>query len=52
MTTARQVSGKWKLQIQDDGIGIPAEALPRILDFFEQGGVKVTRQFGGLGLDL
>jgi signal transduction histidine kinase len=46
------VSGQWKLQIQDNGIGIPAEVLPRIFDFFEQGGVKVTRQFGGLGLGL
>ncbi len=52
ITTARQMSGQWKLQIQDNGIGIPAEALPRIFDFFEQGGVKVTRQFGGLGLGL
>jgi signal transduction histidine kinase len=42
----------WKLQIQDSGIGITAEMLPRIFDFFEQGGVKVTRQFGGLGLGL
>ena len=41
-----------EMQIQDDGMGIPAEALPRIFDFFEQGGVKVTRQFGGLGLGL
>jgi PAS domain S-box-containing protein len=52
ITTVRQVSGQWKLQIQDNGIGIPAEVLPRIFDFFEQGGVKVTRQFGGLGLGL
>jgi CheY-like chemotaxis protein len=28
------------------------EALPRIFDAFEQGGVKVIRQFGGLGLGL
>jgi signal transduction histidine kinase len=44
--------GRWKLQIEDSGIGITAKALPRIFDFFEQGGVKVTRQFGGLGLGL
>jgi CheY-like chemotaxis protein len=38
--------------VQDNGIGISVEALPRIFDAFEQGGVKVTRQFGGLGLGL
>ena len=38
--------------MQDSGIGISVEALPRIFDAFEQGGVKVTRQFGGLGLGL
>lgn len=52
ITTARQASGRWKLQIQDSGIGIPAGVLPRIFDAFEQGGMKVTRQFGGLGLGL
>jgi len=52
ITTARQPGGRWKLQVQDSSIGIPLEVLPRIFDFFEQGGVKVTRQFGGLGLGL
>jgi PAS domain S-box-containing protein len=52
ITTARQLSGRWRIQVQDSGIGISPEVLPRIFDFFEQGGVKVTRQFGGLGLGL
>jgi PAS domain S-box-containing protein len=52
ITTARQPGRRWKLQIQDSGIGISPEVLPRVFDFFEQGGVKVTRQFGGLGLGL
>jgi signal transduction histidine kinase len=52
VTTARQEGGRWEVRVQDTGIGISMEALPRIFDAFEQGGVKVTRQFGGLGLGL
>lgn len=44
--------GRWELRVQDTGVGISAEALPHIFDAFEQGGVKVTRQYGGLGLGL
>jgi two-component system CheB/CheR fusion protein len=50
--TARQPGGRWRLQIRDNGIGISAEMLPHIFDAFQQGGVKVTRRFGGLGLGL
>ena len=52
LTTARRAGGRWEVRVQDSGIGISVEALPRIFDAFEQGGVKVTRQFGGLGLGL
>jgi PAS domain S-box-containing protein len=52
VTTARRVGGRLEVRVQDSGIGISVEALPRIFDAFEQGGVKVTRQFGGLGLGL
>ena len=52
VTTARRAGGRWEVRVQDSGIGISVEALPRIFDAFEQGGVKVTRQFGGLGLGL
>ena len=38
--------------VQDTGVGIDADALPRLFDAFEQGGAAVTRQFGGLGLGL
>jgi PAS domain S-box-containing protein len=51
VTTAR-VGGRWEMRVQDNGIGISMEALPRIFDAFEQGGIRVTRQFGGLGLGL
>jgi signal transduction histidine kinase len=52
VTTARQAGGRWEVRVRDSGIGIPAEAMPVIFDAFEQGGVKVRRQYGGLGLGL
>jgi CheY-like chemotaxis protein len=40
------------VEVNDNGVGITAEALPRIFNAFEQGDIEVTRQFGGLGLGL
>jgi signal transduction histidine kinase len=40
------------VRVRDSGIGIPAEAISGIFDAFEQGGMNVTRQYGGLGLGL
>jgi signal transduction histidine kinase len=40
------------VRVQDSGIGITAEAISTIFDAFEQGGMNVTRQYGGLGLGL
>jgi light-regulated signal transduction histidine kinase (bacteriophytochrome) len=50
VTTALLAAGRWEVRVQDSGIGISVEALPRIFDAFKQGGVEVTRQFGGLGV--
>ena len=49
--TGREVS-RVLVQIQDSGIGIAPELLPKIFDAFEQGDPRVTRKFGGLGLGL
>ena len=40
------------LEVQDDGVGIEPDVLPRLFSAFEQGGQNVTRIFGGLGLGL
>jgi signal transduction histidine kinase len=46
-------SASWlAVEIQDTGIGITAETLPRIFGAFVQGDRKITQQFGGLGLGL
>ena len=44
--------GYVETEVSDTGEGIEAELLPRLFDAFEQGGRKMTRQFGGLGLGL
>jgi signal transduction histidine kinase len=51
-TGAEGTAGCFVLEVQDRGIGIPADALPRIFQAFEQGGEDVSRIFGGLGLGL
>jgi signal transduction histidine kinase len=40
------------IEIEDTGIGIDPEVLPRLFDAFEQGDPDITRRFGGLGLGL
>ena len=40
------------VEVKDDGIGIPADVLPRIFTAFEQGKRTLVRQLGGLGLGL
>ena len=40
------------VEINDTGIGISSEAMPRIFDAFEQGERSRGRVFGGLGLGL
>jgi signal transduction histidine kinase/methylmalonyl-CoA mutase cobalamin-binding subunit len=40
------------VEVEDTGIGIAPEILPRIFGAFEQGDRTITQQFGGLGLGL
>jgi HAMP domain-containing protein/signal transduction histidine kinase/CheY-like chemotaxis protein len=49
ITTSNDLDGQLRVEIADTGIGIEAEALPKIFDAFEQGS---RTQAGGLGLGL
>jgi HAMP domain-containing protein/signal transduction histidine kinase/CheY-like chemotaxis protein len=49
ITTGNDSDQQLRLEITDTGMGIEAEALPKIFDAFEQGG---RTQLGGLGLGL
>ncbi|MBI5531332.1 MAG: PAS domain S-box protein [Deltaproteobacteria bacterium] len=43
---------QYVVSVVDTGQGIEPAALPRLFEAFEQGGDRVTRQHGGLGLGL
>jgi|SRR5580658_8916443 signal transduction histidine kinase len=50
---ARSLEGsRIALEVEDTGIGIPAEAIERIWNPFEQADPGVARRFGGTGLGL
>lgn len=50
--SSRRTDGSIVLQVRDNGMGIGPDLLPQIFNAFEQGDVRITRQFGGLGLGL
>jgi signal transduction histidine kinase len=50
--TGNTPDGRVFIEVNDTGIGIRPDALPRIFNAFEQTGRSITRQFGGLGLGL
>ena len=49
---ARRDGGEIVVSVQDDGMGIPQDLLPRVFDLFEQGPRALDRAQGGLGLGL
>ncbi|RYD65176.1 MAG: PAS domain S-box protein, partial [Verrucomicrobiaceae bacterium] len=40
------------IEVVDQGVGIDAQVLPKVFNAFEQGDIRITRRFGGLGLGL
>jgi PAS domain S-box-containing protein len=49
---AEQQNGEVVITVQDTGIGIPADFLPKIFDMFSQVDRSVERASGGLGIGL
>jgi PAS domain S-box-containing protein len=49
---AERLDGEARIVIQDSGIGIQPDLLPRIFDRFQQGDSSTTRTHAGLGLGL
>ncbi len=45
-------TGAIRIAVEDTGIGIPAHAVERIFDKFEQADLSTTRKHGGTGLGL
>ncbi len=48
----KDTTGLFQIAIQDSGIGIPEEFLPRLFESFSQASTKSTRKYGGTGLGL
>src|SRR5262249_28208801 len=49
---AERQGGEAALTVSDDGMGMPAELVPRVFDLFLQGQRTLARSEGGLGMGL
>ncbi|MBC7499907.1 MAG: HAMP domain-containing histidine kinase [Herminiimonas sp.] len=49
---AHQCGHMVEIAVVDNGVGMPAELLPRVFDLFTQGARSMTRTEGGLGIGL
>jgi CheY-like chemotaxis protein len=52
ITSEKTDKQRLRVIVRDTGMGIAPDVLPRIFDTFEQGDLRITRQFGGMGLRL
>jgi len=51
-TASADGGARLRVEVADSGVGIRPDVLPRIFEAFEQGELRMTRQFGGMGLGL
>lgn len=49
---ARRADGMIEIAVADNGIGIPEDALERVLEPFQQADSSLSRKYGGAGLGL
>jgi signal transduction histidine kinase len=50
--TTRDDHAYCRIDLEDDGPGIPPDRLPHVFDSFVQGDGSDTRQYGGIGMGL
>jgi PAS domain S-box-containing protein len=51
-TPAAKGKTNLRVEVHDTGVGVPAEAKPRMFQKFQQADGSITRKFGGTGLGL